>query len=189
MAMACPISPRCSRPLNGPNALWLFFGNGAGAFPTQAGTTYSGTGGALADFNNDNRPDLELLNGGNPAIAVLLGSLAPTSVTLTTSSSSPIQVGQSVPLTANVSVNGYAVPGGTVSFMDGGTTLGTVPLNAATANLNVTLTPGIHNLTANYGGDVRTMVSLRATRSRWSFVSSLSMPPLFIWMPPAKPPW
>jgi len=56
-----------------------------------------------------------------------------------------------VTLTATVSPS---TAGGTVTFLDGATSIGTASLNAGTANFSVSnLSTGGHSLTASYGGD------------------------------------
>ncbi len=92
------------------------------------------------------------------AISALHPSLA--------SSANPSVVGQSITFT--VTVTGDS-PGGTVQFMDGGSTLGSpVDLSAATAStstasLNVSsLAAGSHGITAVYAGDVNNAGSTSA---------------------------
>ncbi len=79
--------------------------------------------------------------------------------TSTSLSVSPSQAaaGQTVSLTA--SVTGFQ-PGGSVTFLDGNTSLGTVPLSNATATLNLSnLASGSHTLSASYAGDSRNQAS------------------------------
>ncbi|HET9407547.1 MAG TPA: Ig-like domain repeat protein [Candidatus Sulfotelmatobacter sp.] len=67
----------------------------------------------------------------------------------------PSTFGQSVTLTATVAkVTGPTTPtGGTVTFLDGATQIGTATLSNGTATLPIsTLTAGSHSLTASYGG-------------------------------------
>ena len=74
-----------------------------------------------------------------------------TSTTTLTSSLNPSVIGQPVTLTATVT---GATPTGTVTFMDGATTLGTGTISAGTATFSYTFaTPGAHSLTASYPGD------------------------------------
>jgi hypothetical protein len=70
-----------------------------------------------------------------------------------TSTANPSTYGNSV--TFNITVAGTgAVPTGTVTITDGGTTLGTETLNNGTASLTLdTLTAGSHNLSFTYSGD------------------------------------
>src|SRR5262249_55792232 len=77
--------------------------------------------------------------------------------TAVTSSANPSVVGQSVTFTATVAA---AAPGagtatGTVTFLDGGSSIGTGALNGAgLATLTTSaLAVGNHTITANYGGD------------------------------------
>lgn len=82
-----------------------------------------------------------------------------TATSLSAPTSSPV-VGQPVQLTATVTVlsPGSGAPTGTVTFKDGGSTLGTAPLKSTpdgfTAILTTTaLSLGGHSITAVYGGD------------------------------------
>jgi hypothetical protein len=67
----------------------------------------------------------------------------------------PSSHGQSVTLTATVT-SGGGTPGGSVTFNDGVTSLGTVPLNGSgQAALSLsTLGAGVHSITASYSGNV-----------------------------------
>jgi hypothetical protein len=141
----------------------MMLGNGSGGF-TAASSTPPGQGiysPVAADFNADGRADLVGISAysGDGPISVLLGSLAPTSIYLSTTAMNPVPAGQSVPLTANLSTDGYAIPTGTVSFKDGGTLLGNSNLTNSTATFTATLSPGTHNLTATYNGDTLTQAS------------------------------
>jgi hypothetical protein len=81
--------------------------------------------------NNQDTTLRQVLAGPNTTISVTATCTAaptpPTTVTLT-SSQNPSQFGQPVTFTATVTGSS---PTGTVIFMDGGTVLATVPLNAA----------------------------------------------------------
>lgn len=81
-----------------------------------------------------------------------------------TASPSPLVAGKPITLTATVTQNtGSApartgrspssTPSGNITFKDGQTTLGTVPLNNGVAMLTTTLTAGSHSLSAQYSGD------------------------------------
>ena len=66
------------------------------------------------------------------------------------------KVGQSVTFTTTVrqSVSGTGVPTGTVTFLDGSTSLGTAALNAGVATLTTSaLSAGTHQIVAAYSGD------------------------------------
>lgn len=73
--------------------------------------------------------------------------------TLVESSSNPATNAQAITLTARVS---SAKTGGTVTFMDGGTMLGVVPVDKNQSTLTTTLSPGVHKITAVYSGDSKT---------------------------------
>jgi streptogramin lyase len=77
---------------------------------------------------------------------------ATTSVALR-SSVNPAAFGQVEALTAKVT-SPAGTPSGTVTFFDGGTWLGSVPLDASgDAVLNEAFSVGVHHLTASYGGN------------------------------------
>ncbi len=69
---------------------------------------------------------------------------------LLASAPNPSDYGQSVALTATVSTGAT----GTITFKDGGTTIGTATVSSASASMSTsTLTAGSHSLTAVYSGD------------------------------------
>lgn len=76
-------------------------------------------------------------------------------------SATPSLFGVSVTFVAMVSGSGAAPPTGTVNFLDGTTTLDTIPLPVSgNASLALTtLTPGIHTVTAIFNGDANYEVS------------------------------
>jgi len=86
---------------------------------------------------------------------VPVGTLTPTTTTL--SSSNPnSNFGDTVIFTATVQGGMGNPPTGTVTFMDGSTTLGMGTLtNGVTAYSTNSLTPGTHTITAVYGGDTQ----------------------------------
>ncbi len=84
----------------------------------------------------------------------LQGLVIPTTLTL---SANPVQqlVTMPVTFTARLSPSASVAPTGTVSFLDAGALLGTVPINAAgqAAYTTSTLADGVHSITASYSGD------------------------------------
>jgi Big-like domain-containing protein len=70
-------------------------------------------------------------------------------------SPNPSALGQVVTLAASVTAApGAGIPTGTVTFFDGGTTLGTATVSSGLASLSTSsLTVGSHLITASYGGD------------------------------------
>ncbi|WP_159450493.1 Ig-like domain repeat protein [Bradyrhizobium mercantei] len=106
----------------------------AGSFTVMA--SYSGD----AAFGRSTVPLVETIN------------LNPTTLTLA-SSQNPSQVGQAVTFTATATSSG-GTPGGTVTFKDGGSVLGTIALSGAgvATFTSSALTLGSHTITASYGG-------------------------------------
>ncbi len=98
-----------------------------------------------------------------------------------TSSANPSVFGQSVTFTATVKAvaPGSGTPTGTVSFLDGSTTLGTGTLSGGTATFSIsTLAVGAHAITVVYGGDTNFLTSpsgiLTQTVKQAATTSSLS---------------
>jgi hypothetical protein len=110
---------------------------------------YSGDSGHFSSMSTDN------------GVAALIQTVLEATKTLLTSSVNPSTVGQNVTFTATVSVTGggTVTPDGTVTFMDGATTLATVPLTAGVATYaTATLTIGVHPITAVYSGDTTNQI-------------------------------
>lgn len=79
-------------------------------------------------------------------------------------SSATTTVGLSVTFNATVTSNGGPTPTGSVVFMEGSVTLGSVALNSSgAATLAISnLTPGTHSITAAYAGDANSVASTSA---------------------------
>ncbi|HTC49877.1 MAG TPA: FG-GAP-like repeat-containing protein [Candidatus Aquilonibacter sp.] len=135
-----------------------------GTNPYSAGMFYAPvefTGGsdalsiALADINQDGAVDVMIANNNFAGVTVLLNNSG--SVNTLTSSLNPATAGKSVTLTATVAtkVRGVtAVPTGTVTFMDGSTSLGTANLTNGSATFTTSsLAVGSHSVTAQYSGN------------------------------------
>ncbi len=115
---------------------------------------------AVSSLNVGLHPITATYNGGtnyaastSPAVNETVQQ-TPTRITLN-SSATPSLAGKAITLQAAVTST-TAVPSGTVSFRDGSTSLGTATLDA-NGNASLTtasLSPGAHNLTAVYAGDV-----------------------------------
>jgi hypothetical protein len=74
--------------------------------------------------------------------------------TLSVSPGNSVVAGTSVTLTATVAGGGSTAPTGSVTFLDGTTTLGTGSLGAGKASFTTTaLSTATHSITASYGGD------------------------------------
>ena len=133
--------------------------------PTTAGNLRLHPGSAAIDTGDDSAlpPGTATDLAGSPRIAndsVDMGAYehqgappAPVTVTLS-ASKSPSALGEAVTLTAAASASD-GTPGGTMTFLDGAHTLGTVTLDAtgAAAFSTDALSRGSHTLTALYGGD------------------------------------
>ncbi len=80
----------------------------------------------------------------------------PATSTYLSSSVNPAPYGQTLTLVATIQPPGSGSATGTVTFLDGATTLGTVNVSNNLAQLSVpTLTLGVHTLTAQYSGDTK----------------------------------
>ncbi len=117
---------------------------GAKFSPTVTGADVTGSIAIRTD--SANTPDTLTLEGN-----VL--SLDPPTITISTSGS-PAATGSSVIFSVAVSSAGVT-PSGTVTFLDGSTTLGTITLNSSGAGAYSTnsLIVGTHSITASYSGD------------------------------------
>jgi hypothetical protein len=138
-------------------------GNGDGTFQAPVNYLADFDGGqpntlVVADFNGDGKPDLAATNPTADDVSVLLNTSPPpatgtvaTTTTLTADATSAVS-GQTLTLTARVTAaTGTAT--GTVTFFDGTTRLGAVPLDPnGQARLLVSFTPGTHSLTAIFAG-------------------------------------
>lgn len=94
---------------------------------------------------------MRFVSSVSAAIVVMVGE--PASVTTVKSSVNPSTVAQAVTFTANVTGIG-GTPTGILTFLDGGTTLGSQQLDGAgSASIVVSsFTAGTHQITAQYGG-------------------------------------
>jgi len=119
------------------------------------------TGKSLGSPNYSAVTGYDLVTGrGTPyadkIIDALVAAGVPTTTALGASAASAVY-GQQVTLTATVTAvppSGGTPTGGTVTFMDGSTALGTATLVAGTATLTTTaLAVGAHSLSAVYGGN------------------------------------
>ncbi len=96
-------------------------------------------------------------SGVSPIVTQVVTTQPPNALTTIslTSSQNPSNIGQILDLNATVTAvtSGQSVPTGSVTFMDGVTTIGSSALNSGTASLATSnLTIGTHQLTAVYSG-------------------------------------
>ncbi len=145
----------------------VFYGKGDGTFtsvpfngdiiPKDLVSLAAGGQAVSLDMNKDGKPDVIV---GSTVLLNLygLGPIAPkyaTTATLTTSATT-IPAGSSLTLTATITgaSGSPAAPSGTITFLDGTTTLGTGTLASGVATLMTSTLPvGNHSITATYGGD------------------------------------
>jgi hypothetical protein len=99
--------------------------------------------------------------------------------TAMTSSLSSLIGGQAVTFTATVTTSAGILPTGTVTFLDGTTSIGTGSLNSsATATLNTTsLSVAAHTVTARYDGDVNSAISTSTAVNETVNIAGFATPP------------
>ncbi len=124
---------------------------------TPAGSgaaNYTANAIALADVNNDGAMDVVTANYNYAGATVLLNATG--SSNALKSSANPVVLGASVTFTATIAANVRgvtAIPTGSVSFLDGNTTLGSANLaNGVATFTSAKLAVGTHNITAVYSG-------------------------------------
>jgi hypothetical protein len=127
-------------------------GNGYGGSPS---TAFARLNYLAPAAGNDHAPDLltftnsgaaSLLNQNNPTPEIRLGT-----TTALTASASTVNVGQSLTFTATVTGAG---PTGSVSFVEGTSTLGTATITDGVATWTTSFAAaGTFSVTANYSGD------------------------------------
>ncbi|MCL2647360.1 MAG: TIGR03790 family protein, partial [Phycisphaerales bacterium] len=134
------------------------------SFSDTAGLLPPNSGGALTAAQLANIADVFIGSNGTAAGTItdvtltyttLPGASEPAADTTTTTVTSSMN-GQAATFTATVTADhlGTGIPGGTVTFMDGNTPLGTVALDAfGVASFTTGLDVGDHTITAVYNGD------------------------------------
>jgi hypothetical protein len=126
-------------------------------------------------------------NAGSTSTALSQVVNAGASNTTLVAGPNPSPAGQNITLTATVT--GQA-PMGVVTFRDGASVLGSASLAATSATSSVatlsrnTLTPGAHNLTATYAGDVNNVASASAVvvATVQALARPVQVPALSSWM-------
>jgi hypothetical protein len=139
-----------------PNTVNFFLGNGDGTFaPALTGTVNNAQfgGGAVADFNNDGRFDVAIANSSNTFFVLLQKVPGPHVSIALASGQDPCGLNQSVTFTAVVTASPFN-PTGSVTFSQGTTILGTVPLVGGEASYTATFKQaGTLPIAAAYSGD------------------------------------
>ncbi len=156
----------------------MLLGNGNGTFQAARNfaTGFNPRSVAVGDFNGDGQPDLAVGNMSSNSVSVLLNA---GTTTVVTSSVNPSVFGQSVTFTATVSSAG--TPTGTVTFLDGSTSIGTGVVSSGLATfITSSLTVAMHTITAVYSGDsnfaLSTSLALSQTVNKASTTVSLAGP-------------
>lgn len=148
------------------NNLVVIPGNGDGTFGAPQFTPVGSDAGQVetGDIFGLGRPDVIVLNKvGNTVTVFPNTALGVTTATVAANSTTAV-TGDPVQFIANVHGGGTASPTGTVTFLDGSTSIGTAPVRAdGRAILTITsLAAGDHTITASYGGDTHFSASTSA---------------------------
>src|SRR5262245_105516 len=144
-----------------------FIGNGA--IPHTITGSPFGTNFFRIEGPNVGGPGVNMVETNN--FSILIGKIyvRPATSTTLNSTPNPSVFGQAVTLTATVAplAPDTIAPTGTVTFMDGPTTLGTVTLvNGSASLVAAALSVGSHSLTAVYNGDLEFATSTSAVRTQ-----------------------
>ena len=127
-------------------------GGGGGGYYGGGGAGNNSAGGGGSGFGPIGTAFSTGVESGNGVVVITYTRLTPT-VTLT-SSRNPSSFGQSVTFTATVS-SASGTPTGSVTFLDGGSSIGTGTLTSGVATLSTSsLAVGGHTFSADYGGDL-----------------------------------
>jgi hypothetical protein len=134
----------------GPYTFSLLTGTLPPGMAFSSSGTFSGTPTTTGTFNFSIQATDAFGNTGSQAYSVTIDGSA-TTIALS-SSANPSTVGQPVTFTTTVT-SASGTPTGAVTFMDGGTTLGSATLAGGVAVFTTTaLTIGTHGITASYSG-------------------------------------
>jgi hypothetical protein len=123
--------------------------NGSGVATFSTSTLVVGTHNITASYAGNGN-----FTGSTSTVLSEVVQKASTSIAVS-SSQNPLTINQSVTLTAKLSWSNSLTPTGTVTFLDGATTIGSSAVNGsgvATFSTS-TLSVGTHNITASYVGD------------------------------------
>jgi len=143
--------------MDGANTLGTGTLNGSGV------ATYSTSSLALASHSITAVYAGDARNMGSTSNALTVNVTTGSTKTALTASSDSIVVGSSVTFTATVTGStGVPAPTGTVTFIDGTTTLGTGTLNGSgvATYSSSALAAGSHSVTASYAGDINNVASI-----------------------------
>ena len=136
----------------------VLLGNGDGTFEPAQSYNPAGDKGVsevVADFDRDGKPDLAVTT--SQSLTILLNIAAGfhhSTSTAVASSMNPINLHQTVTFTATVTSTTDGMPGGSITFSDGGHALASVSIANYKAKFSTSaLDAGVHNIAARYSGD------------------------------------
>lgn len=142
------------------NNVFILLGDGSGGFQAAALSPLESPGSpfstALADFNDDGRLDLAVMNFDAGTASVFLGT--PTAATQLNLTATPApSVAVSFFLTYNFTTSGYRGPTGTVTLQEGGDVIDTESVSDSSVSFHLTFnTAGTQLVNAVYSGDATT---------------------------------
>jgi hypothetical protein len=137
---------------NGTTSLGTVTLDASGVATFSTTTLPAGSDSITASYGGDSKDSSSV----SEAVTVLIAQSGVGTTTSLSASATQLAPGQSVTFTAKVAPqSGSTVPTGTVTFLDGTTSLGTAQLNASgVATFSSTsLAVGTNSITASYGGD------------------------------------
>ena len=154
--------------------------NASGVATLSTSSLAAGTHLITASYGGDSKDNSSV----SQAVSVVVPQSVVATATTLSASATQLTPGQSVTFTVTVSSqSGSNVPTGTVTLLDGTSSLGTVHLNASgLATLSTaSLTVGTHSITASYGGDskdgssVSSAVSVTVTGAQVSIATTTTL--------------
>jgi hypothetical protein len=152
-------------------------GNSVATNPMSQGTAFfpqslftAGTHSLRVSYSGDSN----LAASNSTAYTLTVNKAAAT--TAITSNANPATVGQSVTLTATLAPPSGTTATGTITFLDGATTLGAVAVTNNSAQFTASnLTTGSHSITAQYSGDTNFSGSTSSALSETVNLSSVNL--------------
>jgi hypothetical protein len=138
---------------NGGTTLGTAVLSGSGIATLKTSSLAAGTYSVTASYGGDTK----YAAGVSAATSLVIKAPLSTAVVNLTATPTTISATQTVTLRASVTTVGSVLPTGTISFLSGGTVLGTANLNGAgVASLtNSTLGAGTYSISASYAGDTQ----------------------------------
>ena len=138
---------------NGSASLGTATLNSSGVATVSVSSLAAGTYNLTAQYAGNTSSQASTSAAVPVTVTAAAASAEPTTTTLI-ATPNPVTAGQALSLTANVKSAGSTTPTGSVTFLNGSSSLGTVALNnsGATTLVSTSLPVGTYNLTAQYAG-------------------------------------